>query len=117
MCAFARSTEPSGKSGRSFVIRVSSAHSSVRVRRISSVIVSTRIVSSIVSRPRQSRPSGGGPSDGGGGCIACDRNEVEECVSACAHQAEERCFMADKKDGVGVVEMEEAVPDERPAHA
>jgi hypothetical protein len=40
--------------------------------------------------------------------MACDRNEEEECVSACAHQAEERCLMADRKDEVGVVVMEEA---------
>src|SRR5215831_12325668 len=26
------------------------------------------------------------PSDGGGGCIACDRNEVGECFSTCGHQ-------------------------------
>jgi hypothetical protein len=43
------------------------------------MIVSNRMVSSIVFRPRQSRPSGGGPSDEGGGRIACDRNEEEEC--------------------------------------
>jgi hypothetical protein len=42
------------------------------------VSVSTRIVSSIVFRPRQSRPPGGGLCAGGGGCIACDRNEEEE---------------------------------------
>jgi hypothetical protein len=63
------------------VIRVSRAQSSIRVRRISSVSVSTRIVSSISFRPRQSRPSGGGLCDGGGGCIACDRNEEEECAA------------------------------------
>src|SRR5580700_7506866 len=76
--ALSRSGEPSGKSGSSFVIRVSRAQSSIRVRRISSVSVSTRIVSSIVFRPRQSRPSGGGPCPGGGGCIACERNEEEQ---------------------------------------
>jgi hypothetical protein len=79
--ALSRSGEPSGKSGSSLVIRVSRAQSSIRVRRISSVSVSTRIVSSISFRPRQSRPSGGGLCDGGGGCIACDRNEEEECAA------------------------------------
>src|ERR1700730_1461960 len=87
--ALSRSAEPSGKSGSSLVIRVSRAQSSIRVRRISSVSVSTRIVSSITFRPRQSRPSGGGLCAGGGGCIACDRNEEEERVSTCAHQAED----------------------------
>src|ERR1700741_5142759 len=100
MHAAVRCGEPSRKVGSSAVIRAARPQSSVRVRHISSVIVSTRIVSSIVFRPRQSRPSGGGPSDGGGGCTACGRNEEEECVSACAHQAEERCLMADKKDRV-----------------
>jgi Protein of unknown function (DUF3768) len=35
-------------------------------------------------RPRQSRPCDGGQSDGGGGCIACDRNEEEECFALAA---------------------------------
>jgi len=30
----------------------------------------------------------------------------EECASTCSHAADERCEMADKKDGVGVAEME-----------
>ena len=85
------------KSGSSLVIRVSRAQSSIRVRRISSVIVSTRIVSSIIFRPRQSRPSGGGQCAGGGGCIACDGNEEEECVSTCSHAADERCEMAERR--------------------
>jgi hypothetical protein len=80
ICAASRSAEPSGNVVRSFVMCASSAQSSIRVRRISSISVSTRIVSSILFRPRQSRPSGGGPCTGGGGCIACDRNEEEECV-------------------------------------
>src|SRR6202051_2746003 len=79
--ALSRSAEPSGKSVSSLVIRVSRAQSSIRVRRISSVSVSTRIVSSILFRPRQSRPSGGGPRDGGGGSIACGRSEEEECAA------------------------------------
>src|ERR1700730_1297509 len=73
------STEPTGKFRRTVVIRASRSQSSIRVRRISSVIVNTRVVSSIVYRPRQSRPCDGGQSDGGGGCIACDRNEEAEC--------------------------------------
>src|SRR6516162_1740059 len=44
------------------------------------------MVSSAVFWPRQSRPCGGGPGAGGGGRIACDRNEVEECASTCGHQ-------------------------------
>jgi hypothetical protein len=35
-------------------------------------------------RPRQSRPCDGRQSDGGGGCIACDRNEEEECFALAA---------------------------------
>ena len=34
--------------------------------------------------PRQSRLCGGGQCDGGGGCIACDRNEEEECYALAA---------------------------------
>src|SRR5262249_27217327 len=51
--------EPSGRSGGALVIRISRSVSSIRVRRISSMIVSTRMVASIAFRPRQSRPSGG----------------------------------------------------------
>jgi hypothetical protein len=40
--ALGRSVEPSGKSGREFVIRAARAQSSIRVGRISSVGVSTR---------------------------------------------------------------------------
>jgi hypothetical protein len=53
-------------------------------RRINSVRECTRIVSSIVYRPRQSRPCDGGQSDRGGGSIACDRNEEEECFALAA---------------------------------
>jgi hypothetical protein len=94
--AFARSTEPSGKDGSSFAIRAASWHSSIRVRRISSVIVSTRMVSSIVP----AAPIAAfweAPATEGGGCIACDGNEEDERASACAHQAEERCFLAERR--------------------
>jgi hypothetical protein len=70
------------------------------VRRISSVSVSTRIVSSIVIRPRQSRPSGRGPCAGRGGCIACDRNVRGGVRSTCSQAAEERCDMAERKRGL-----------------
>src|ERR1700676_2131422 len=98
--AFARSGEWSGNFGSSIVIRLTRSQSSIRVRRQSSLIVSTRIVSSIVFRPRQSRPSGGGPCAGGGGCIACDGNEEDECVSTCSHAADERCDMAGRRTGL-----------------
>src|ERR1700686_1294342 len=85
--ALARSGELSGNFGSSVVIRFARLQSSIRVRRKSSLIVSTRIVSSIFFRPRQSRPSGGGPCAGGGGCIACDGNGEDECFSTCSHKA------------------------------
>src|SRR3984885_16197375 len=84
--ALARSGEPSENVGSSFVIRRTRSQSSIRVRRKSSLIVSSRIVSSIVFRPRQSRPSGGGPCAGGGGCIACDGNGEDECAALAAMQ-------------------------------
>jgi hypothetical protein len=103
------------------VIFASRPQSSILDRRISSMIVSTLIVSSIVFRPRQSQPSAGRQGDGGGGCIACDRNEEEECVSTCSHAADlparrrgfasaeagERCQKDRKKDAVVRWEMEE----------
>src|ERR1700689_3304339 len=88
--AFTRSGEPSGNFGSSVGIRLTRSESSIRVRRQSSLIVSTCIVSSIFFRPRQSRPSGGGPCAGGGGCIACDGNEEDEGISTCSHSADER---------------------------
>jgi len=106
--ALSRSGEPSGKSGSSLVIRVSRAQSSIRVRRISSVSVSTRIVSSISFRPRQSRPSGGGLCAGRGGCIACDRNEEEECA-ALAPISRGTVRDGRKKGEFGAVGMEDAV--------
>jgi hypothetical protein len=106
ICAASRSAEPSGNAVRSFVMRASKAQSSIPVMRISSVIVSTRIVSSIVFRPHQSRPSAGGLTDAEGGCIACDGNGEDERFSACSHAADRRCDMADKKDEVGAVGME-----------
>src|ERR1700692_1197266 len=108
ICEASRSAEPSGKSGSSFVIRVSRAQSSIRVRRISSVSVSTRIVSSIVFRPRQSRPSGGGPCAGRGGGIACDRNEEEE-GAALAPKKPRTVRDGRKKVGFGAEGMEERV--------
>src|SRR6202046_3135309 len=98
--ALARSGELSGYVGSSVVIRLTRSQSSIRVRRISSFIVSTRIVSSIVFRPRQSRPSGGGPCAGGGGCIACDGNGEDERFSACAHQADDRRDKAGRRTGL-----------------
>src|SRR5580693_941186 len=98
--AFARSGELSGNFGSSFVIRLTRPQSSIRVRRISSLIVSTRIVSSIVFRPRQSRPSGGGPCAGGGGCIACDGNEEDECFSTCSHGGDDRRDTAGRRTGL-----------------
>src|SRR5580704_15764795 len=59
--------------------------------------VSTRIISSIFFRPRQSRPSGGGPCAGGRGCIACDGNGEDECFSTCSHAAEQRSDMAGRR--------------------
>src|ERR1700688_4738908 len=84
--ALTRSGELSGNFGSSIVIRRARSQSSIRVRRKSSLIVSTRIVSSIIFRPRQSRPSGGGPCAGGGGCIACDGNGEDECAALAAVQ-------------------------------
>jgi len=48
---------------------------------ISSLIVSTRIFSSIVFGRANRALLAEAHSDGGGGCIACDRNEEEECFS------------------------------------
>src|SRR5258708_29733812 len=87
MSGFCRSIDPSGRSGRALVIRTSRSVSSIRVRRISSIIVSTRIVASIIFGRANRGLLAGGPCSGGGGCIACDRNEEKECVSTCGHQA------------------------------
>jgi hypothetical protein len=81
--AFCRSTEPSGSSGRALVIRTSRSLSSIHVRRISSIIVSTRIVACIVFDRANRGLLAEAPCDGGGGCIACDRNEEKECFSTC----------------------------------
>jgi len=98
-----------GAFGRAFreirqgvVIRASRSQSSIFDRRISSVSVSTRIVSSIYFRPRQSRPSDGGQCDGGGGCIACDWNEEEECAALAAMQPTNGATWP-QKDGFGAV--------------
>src|ERR1700730_15657513 len=86
MCAASRSAEPSGKSGSRLVIRASRSQSSILDRRISSLIVSTRIVASIVFDRANRGLLAEAPCSGGGGCIACDRNEEEECFSTCGHQ-------------------------------
>jgi len=81
--AAARSYEPSGKSGKAFVIFAARSQSSIFDRRISSVIVSTRIVSSVIS----TAPIAAfcwRPCAGGGGCIACDRNVREGVQSTCS---------------------------------
>src|SRR5215467_14335402 len=110
MSAFCRSGEPSGNSGRASVIRVSKLVSSNRVRRISSHIVSTRIGTSI----RFGRANRGllaeAPSDGGGGCIACDRNAVEECFSTCGHQPTNGANWPEARTGL-VWGMEDACAD------
>jgi hypothetical protein len=59
ICAAIRWGEPSRKVGSAAAFFAARPQSSVRVRRNSSLIVSTLIVSSIVFRPRQSRPSDG----------------------------------------------------------
>src|SRR5712672_1441606 len=66
-------------SGRALVIRTSRSISSIRVRRISSLIDSTRIVASIVFDRANRGLLAEAHGDGGGGCIACNRNEEEEC--------------------------------------
>jgi len=71
-------------------------------------------------RPRQSRPSDGGQCSGGGGCIACDRNEEEECVSACSHAADERCEVAERRTGLarlGWRKLGAAAPQQMPVLA
>lgn len=45
-------------------------------------------------------------ADGGGGCTACGRNAVEECLHL-QPPADERCEMAGMKDGLGVIRLEE----------
>src|SRR5258708_4288203 len=99
-------SEPSGKSGRAWLIRTSRSISSIRVRRINSLIDSTRIVASIVFVRANRGLLAEAPCSGGGGCIACDRNEEEGCFSAeprtrCGGRqkhlrpsADERCEMA-----------------------
>ena len=62
--ALARSPEPAGDSGKAIVIHVSKSQSLIRVTRISSVIVSSPIVSSIIFRRANRGPSGGGQCSG-----------------------------------------------------
>jgi hypothetical protein len=52
------------------------------VRRISSAVVSTCIVSSIVSWPRRSRPSDGGPAPEEAAAPLAAGTSEEECVSS-----------------------------------
>jgi hypothetical protein len=122
MCAASRSAEPSGKSSSLFVIHASKSQSSIFDRRISSHIVSTRIETSIVFDRANRGLLAEAPCSGGGGCIACDRNEEEECFPRppkpplsrgrrrkhLRPSADERCEKAGSKDGIGVVGMEEA---------
>jgi hypothetical protein len=120
ICAASRWGEPSRKVGSAAAIFAARPQSSVRVSRNSSLIVSTLIGFSIVLRPRQSRPSDRGQGDEGGGCIACDRNEEEECLNTCSHAADlparsrgfasaeagERRQKGRKKDAGGAAGME-----------
>jgi hypothetical protein len=102
LTAAARSGEPSGKSGKALVIRAARSQSSIFDRRISSISVSTRIVSSIFS----TAPIAAfwwRTCAGGGGCIACDRNVREGVREHLQPLAAERCEKTDRKDGVGVV--------------
>jgi hypothetical protein len=60
------------------VIFAARSQSSIRVRRINSVIVKTIILLSIVFRPRDCGVHGEAVSDGRGGDITCDRNGEKE---------------------------------------
>jgi len=66
--AIRRSSEPSGSVGNTAEISSDVDRSCSRVKLINSHRVSTRIISSIVVRPRPSRPSCGRLCAGGGGC-------------------------------------------------
>src|SRR5258708_39795227 len=90
--------------------------SSIRVKRISSIIVSTRIGASIVFGRANRGLLAGAPCSGGGRGTACGRNEVEECFiaepRACGGgrrkhlrpSADELGDTAGSKDGLGVGE-------------
>jgi hypothetical protein len=95
------STEPTGKFRRIVVIRASKSQSSIRDRRISSVIVNTGIVSSIViGRANRGLVTEARAMEEG--CIACDRNEEEECFALAA--ISRRTVPNDrKKDVIGAV--------------
>src|SRR5713101_5575129 len=107
MSAICRLAEPSGMSGRALVIRTSRSVSSIRVRRISSLIDSTRILASIVFGRANRGLLAEAPCSGGGGCIACDRNEEEECFSTCGHQPTNGANWPEARTGL-VWGMEEA---------
>jgi hypothetical protein len=102
-------------SGRALVIRTSRSVSSTRVRRISSLIYSTRIVSSISFGRANRGLLAEALSDGGGGRTACGRNEVEELLlpSPAPHAGEAEALAAigrrpalvgRRKDAIGVVD-------------
>lgn len=84
------SGDPFRRFTRADVTCASRPHRSIRVRRISSVGVSTRIVSSVLLDRANRGLLVEVVCTGSGGCIACNRNEEEERVSACSHTAENR---------------------------
>src|ERR1700689_2782048 len=103
------SGEPSGNSGRMFVIRAARSQSSIFAMRISSFIVRTLIISSIIS----TAPIAAfwwRPCAGGGGCIAWDRNEGKECAALAAMQPTNGAKRPEE-GGVGAEGMEEAGAD------
>jgi hypothetical protein len=92
------------------VIHASKSQSSIFDRRINSHIVSTRIGTSIVFDRANRGLLAEAPCAGGGGCIACDRNEVEECFSTCGHEPTNGANWP-KKGRDWCREMEEASAD------
>jgi hypothetical protein len=107
--ALARSVEPSGKSGKAFVIRAARSQSSIFDRRISSMIDSIRIVSSIFSTAPITA-FWWRPCAGGGGVHRLRPKRREGVRQNLQPIADERCEMADLKDVVGVVDQEEIDP-------
>lgn len=104
MHAAARSGEPSGYIGSVAAIRDARAQSSVRVRRISSLIVNACIVSFIVFRPRQSRPSDGSPATKeAAASLATETKRTSALALAAMSRRTVRNGL--KKDGSGVAEM------------
>jgi hypothetical protein len=75
------------------------------------LIDSTRIVASISFGRANRGLLAEALCDGGGGCIACDRNEVEECFSTCGHQPTNGANWPKKgRDWCGGVEEASAGP-------